>query len=187
MAATTYDLIMLLDADAPSETRSTIVSSVEEMIGATGALTLSRDWGTRQIPFHIDHHVESAYHVFQFDAEPDSLDRLNHSLKIAEGILRFRLVKGESGVMPDAPPPPKQTIDERSTYERPPRTAAADREIEEPAPVAAESPAAPAESADEATTPDPGEAAAAANVPDEAATADPEAADTAAEPSADTA
>lgn len=165
MATRTYDLTILIDADAPSETCAQILSSTEEMIKATGEVTEAKDWGTRQTTFEIDHHTEAEYHVWRFDAEPETLDKLDRSLKIMEGVLRFRVIKAVGDAVPDAPPPPKRPTDERATYERPPRNARADAVTEESAPteaLAPDAPAAPVEepAAAEAPAEDPAEPAA---------------------------
>lgn len=172
MATRTYDLTILIDADAPSETRSQILSSTEEMIKATGEVTEAKDWGTRQTTFEIDHHTEAEYHVWRFDAEPETLEKLDRSLKIMEGVLRFRVIKAVGDSVPDAPPPPKRPTDERATYERPPRNARADAVTEESAQVAAAAaPGSTVEPPAEATAPDapaaPAEEPAAAGAPAE--------------------
>ena len=159
MATRTYDLILLIDADAPTETRSKILSSTEETIKSTGELKARKDWGSRQLPYELDHHTEAEYHVWQFDADPEVLDRLNHSLRIMDGVLRFRIVHSIGNELPDAPPPLKRPADERSTYERPPRSARADGDINEsdrrdkaaaPAPASSEKAEQPAEAEAEA-------------------------------------
>ena len=44
------------------------------------------------------------YHLIQFHATPELLEGLNHSLKITDGVVRYRVIKLKHGT----PPPPEQ-------------------------------------------------------------------------------
>ena len=66
-----------------------------------------------------------------------ALERIDHSLKIAEGVLRFRIIK----VKPGTPEPPTPRQEAPRTRERPPETRVAARaaaDAERPAEDAAE-------------------------------------------------
>jgi len=102
-----YDLMLLLDPNAADERREEILSDVRGMIESGGAVVGEHDWGTRRMTFEIDHREEAAYHLIQFDGDAALLERLHHSLKIADGVLRFRTV----GVKPGSPPPPTPRAD----------------------------------------------------------------------------
>jgi len=97
-----YDLMLLIDAGAPAERQEAIVSEVESMLTSGGNIVGHHDWGSRRIAFEIDHRPEASYHLFQFESERDLLERLNHQLKILDGLLRFRIIRQRPG----APPPP---------------------------------------------------------------------------------
>lgn len=145
----TYDLVVLLDADAPTDTRTKIVNDAKALIAQAGEVKASKDWGTRQLPYLINHHEQAHYHVFQFESDPEAIAKLDRGLKLTEGVLRFRIFETEPGqALPDAPPLFKR---EERSYERPPREASATPEegAEAPAKTPAEvAPAAsPAESA----------------------------------------
>jgi small subunit ribosomal protein S6 len=104
-----YDLMVLIDADAPEERRSAALSEVEQLIGAGGELVGAHDWGVRRLAFEIDHHPEAEYHLFQFRAGSDVLDRLRERLKIMDGVLRFRIIRNQG----EAEPPPAPDRQER--------------------------------------------------------------------------
>jgi small subunit ribosomal protein S6 len=176
MSNRTYDLVVLLDADAPTDTRTKIVTDAQALIAQHGEVKATKAWGTRQLPYLIDHHEEAEYHVFQFETKPDSIAQLNRGLKLTEGVLRFRIFETEAGhTLPEAPPLFKGR--EERGYERPPREAQTAGELSDrptpaavSAPVAA--PAAEAPAADEvaeAAAPEaPAEAPAEAAVADDA-------------------
>lgn len=130
MSNRTYDLVVLLDADAPTDTRTKIVTDAQSLINQHGAIKATKDWGTRQLPYLIDHHEQAAYHIFQFETLPESIEQLDRGLKLTEGVLRFRIFETEGGDLPDNPPLFKR---EERAYERPPREASATptRDIEE--------------------------------------------------------
>ena len=97
-----YDLMLLLDPNAPDGRHDQILGEVKSMIEKDGTLVGQHDWGMRRISFEIDHRREAAYHLFQFESNPPLLDRLGHQLKIADGVLRFRTIR----LKPGSPPPP---------------------------------------------------------------------------------
>jgi small subunit ribosomal protein S6 len=97
-----YDLMLLLDADAPSERREQILRDVEAAIAAGGSVESKHDWGAKRLAFEIDHRTEAEYHLLQFAGPPALLETLGRSLRLTDGIVRFRIIK----VPPGAPPPP---------------------------------------------------------------------------------
>jgi small subunit ribosomal protein S6 len=103
-----YDLTLLLSTEAPDEQRAKILSDVEAAIPAAGGSIERRDdWGTRPLAFRIDHQTDAEYHLLQFSGPPSLLESLSHSLRIDDGVLRFRIIKVLPGQPspPDSPPP----------------------------------------------------------------------------------
>lgn len=101
--ATLYDLMLMLDPNATDERQEEIPREVSAMIEADGSLVGAHDWGTRRLAYEIDHRREAGYHLFQFEGSSDLLERLNRTLKIMDGVLRFRIIR----LKPGAPPPPQ--------------------------------------------------------------------------------
>jgi small subunit ribosomal protein S6 len=103
---TAYDLLILIDPEAPEERRSSIVEGVKKQISAgDGTLKGDADWGVRRLAFEIRHRPEAHYHLFQLEAGPELLDQIRHSLAIDDGVLRHRLIRLDKGA-PDKPPTP---------------------------------------------------------------------------------
>ena len=98
-----YDLMLVLSAKTEDERRAKILSEVEAQISSGGG-TIERndDWRMRTLAYEIQHQTEGEYHLLQFTGPPTLLDSLSHSLRIDDGVLRFRIIK----VLPGTPPPP---------------------------------------------------------------------------------
>jgi small subunit ribosomal protein S6 len=145
--ATTYDLVMLLDPQAEDSTRARIVSDTRTAIEAQGELVRHDDWGERPLTYPIEKKASAEYHLLQFHVSGDDLlDGLDHTLRITDGLLRFRIIKLKAGT-PDAPDMRAGAIRREATPETAP-TAEAPAEAAEP--VAAAELAEPATAAEEA-------------------------------------
>lgn len=100
-----YDLMLLVDSTAPDDRREAVVGEVESVLRSGGTILGAHDWGNRKLAYEMDHRPEAVYHLFQFECGNDLLDRLNYSLKIMDGVLRFRIIRQPPNA-PDAPPTP---------------------------------------------------------------------------------
>jgi small subunit ribosomal protein S6 len=143
--ALVYDLMLLLDTAATDAQRAKILADTEAAITAEGTLVGKHDWGARALAYEIRHKGEAEYHLFQFNATPALLERLHRTLRLTDGIVRFRIIK----LAPGTPDPP-------TVRPEPPRAAAEDEAAAPPAeseaaPAPAE--AAPAETPAEAPAP----------------------------------
>jgi small subunit ribosomal protein S6 len=99
-----YDLMLILDAEAPDERRAEILDGVRQAIEADGTLLESQEWGSRHLAFEINKREDGVYHLLQLEATPSLLERLGRMLRIADGVLRFRLIRLKPG-QPTPPPP----------------------------------------------------------------------------------
>jgi small subunit ribosomal protein S6 len=111
-----YDLMLLIDPNAPEERRNAVISETESMINDGGELVASHDWGQRRMAYEIDHRPEADYRLYQFEGENPLLERLNQRLRIMDGLLRFRIIKIKPG-QPTPPPPDQQTPRRRDERE----------------------------------------------------------------------
>ena len=98
-----YDLMLMLDPNAPEERQQQIAGEVQTMIETDGSLVGHHDWGMRRMAFEIRHRPDAAYHLYQFEGSNELLERLDHTLKITDGVLRFRIIR----LKPGSPPPPE--------------------------------------------------------------------------------
>src|SRR3712207_6702226 len=98
----TYDLNVLLDSEVADEQRERILADVEAMIAETGTIVSAHDWGRRKMAYEIGHKTDAEYHLIQFHGGRELLDRLDRTLRITDGVIRYRIIKLREGT----PPPP---------------------------------------------------------------------------------
>src|SRR5215211_6090085 len=127
-----YDLTLLLDPTAPDERRDAAISEVESLIGSSGELLESHDWGARRMAYEIDHRPEAEYRLYYFAGDNALLDRLNQRLRIIDAVLRFRIIKRKPGQ--PTPPPPEQQAPRRREDREPQDTRVAARAAADAAP-----------------------------------------------------
>jgi small subunit ribosomal protein S6 len=94
-----YELVLMLDPQLDAPARDALVGDARGQIEAAGALKHENSWGLRKMAFEIKKRTEADYRWLRFEAPTELLDTLDHNLKIADGVLRFRIFR----VDPDAP------------------------------------------------------------------------------------
>jgi small subunit ribosomal protein S6 len=103
LPAPTYDLVLLLDPQAEESIRAKIVADARSSIESQGQLLRHDEWGERPLTYPIDKKASAEYHLLQFHAnQAELLSGLDRTLRITDGVIRFRLIKLKPGV-PDAP------------------------------------------------------------------------------------
>jgi small subunit ribosomal protein S6 len=89
----------MLDPQLDSPARDALAGEARGQIEGAGTLKHENSWGLRKMAYEINKRTEADYRWFRFEATSDLLDSLDHNLKIADGVLRFRIFK----VDPEAP------------------------------------------------------------------------------------
>ena len=89
----------MLDPQLDSPARDALAQEARGQIEAAGSLKHENSWGLRKMAYEISKRTEADYRWLRFEAPSELLDSLDHNLKIADGVLRFRIFR----VDPDAP------------------------------------------------------------------------------------
>src|SRR3954453_22111571 len=89
----------MLDPGRDAPARDALADDAKKLIEGSGTLKHENNWGLRKMAYEIARRNEADYRWFRFEAPAELLERLDHNLKIADGVLRFRIFK----VDPDAP------------------------------------------------------------------------------------
>src|SRR5436190_3917336 len=127
----------MLDPEAPDERRDQIVAEARSRIESAGTIKHDTAWGMRKMAFEIRRRTEADYRFFRFESDPPLLRSLDHELKIADGVLRFRIFKVDPRSPVIAPPAP-------TAGSGPPRGPRRPEGGDAPPPEAAAAPEAPA-------------------------------------------
>ena len=107
MSVSEYELVLMLDPEESDERRDEIASNARKRIESSGSLKADSTWGMRKLAYEIRQRTEADYRFFRFESGGTPLlDELNHNLRIADGVLRFRLFKVDPRNPVIVPPPP---------------------------------------------------------------------------------
>jgi small subunit ribosomal protein S6 len=140
-----YELVLMLDPGQDAPARDAVANEAKSQIEASGTLKHENVWGLRNMAYEINRRNEADYRWFRFEAPTELLEQLDHNLKIADGVLRFRVFKVDADTPVVVPPatsaPGPGASRERPAAEAPPAPAEA---APEHAPAEAPAPAAPA-------------------------------------------
>jgi small subunit ribosomal protein S6 len=123
----------MLDPGQDAPARDAVANEAKKQIEAAGSLKHENTWGLRKLAYEIDQRTEADYRWFRFEAPTELLEQLDHNLKIADGVLRFRIFK----------------VDADTPVIAPPATSAPGPGASRERPSAPEAPAAPGEAASE--------------------------------------
>jgi small subunit ribosomal protein S6 len=99
-----YELVLMLDPNLGEAEREGLAQEARGQIEAGGALKHENNWGLRKMAYEINRRNEADYRWFRFEAPVELLGQLDHNLKIADGVLRFRIFKVDSDAPVIVPP-----------------------------------------------------------------------------------
>lgn len=146
----------MLDPSPDEAGRDALAQDVRSRIEGKGTLKHENKWGLRKMAYEIGGRNEADYRWLRFEAPSELLDELNHNLKIADGVLRFRIFKVDADAPVMIPPSvaaPAPGASRDRGPQGPPRPAVAAESDDEPAAAEPVEPAAaaaePVESAPE--------------------------------------
>ena len=95
--------MLLLDLSATDEERAKALTDVRAQIQAGGEIVHDQGWGERPLAYPIAHKEQAQYHLIQFHADGSLVEGLDRNLRIADGVLRHRVIK----LAPGTPAPPE--------------------------------------------------------------------------------
>lgn len=98
--APSYDLVLLLHASAEEQARQKLSVDIDKLIQEQGTLLEGREWGIRQLAYPIGDELTAEYRVFRFQGPAALLNELDRQLKIADAVLRHRIIKLERNPVP---------------------------------------------------------------------------------------
>lgn len=99
----------MLDPRAGDEQRDKLAADTKTRLESKGSVNHEAVWGLRKMAYEIEQRGEADYRYYRFTADKPLLDDLDHTLRITDGVLRFRVFK----IDPDSPiivPPDTEMI-----------------------------------------------------------------------------
>ena len=99
----------MLDPDVEEADREKLVTETRTSVESAGTLVNEDTWGIRQLAYEINRKNEADYRLFRFEGPTELLESLDHTLKIADGVMRFRVFKVDPRD-PIIPAPPATSV-----------------------------------------------------------------------------
>ena len=99
-----YEMVLMLDPQLDAPARDTLAQQPRAQIEAAGSIKGENNWGLRKMAYEINKRTEADYRWYRFEATNELLESLDHELKIADGVLRFRIFKVEANTPTLVPP-----------------------------------------------------------------------------------
>ena len=88
-----YECMLILPAEADEATVSTAVDRITKTIAPTGGKVDPIDrWGRRRFAYEIARQHDGYYVVVRFQAEPSVQAELDHTLKLADEVIRHKVL-----------------------------------------------------------------------------------------------
>ena len=113
-----YEILLMLDPELPEERQEEIIKRARDLVKKAGGKWVGHDvWGRRRLAYEIKHKGEGAYHLLNFDADPETLEELSRILRITDGVMRHLAVRRIEGGVPGPPPEPEPEPEAESVPE----------------------------------------------------------------------
>lgn len=100
-----YEMMLILKAEMPEESRGTIRQKIEDYIaGNGGTLSNVEVWGKRTFAYEIEHMKEGYYLLYFFHVPGTKVKGLEKILRVEENVVRFRVFRKELVTLTPARP-----------------------------------------------------------------------------------
>jgi small subunit ribosomal protein S6 len=91
-----YELMLVLSPDVPDDKSQAVIDRpTRQIVAAGGRIIKVAPWGRRRLAYPIGHHREGSYHIVLFEAPPEALLEMEHSLLITEEVIRHLVTRVE--------------------------------------------------------------------------------------------
>src|SRR5262249_23941472 len=89
-----YEVMVILDAGLEEDAiRASVDRSTSLIKSRGGTPGRVEHWGRRRVPYELKHRGEGYYVVLQAEAEPAVMAELDRSLRLADEVLRHKIVR----------------------------------------------------------------------------------------------
>ncbi len=89
-----YETMVIFDADTDEAAISAVLDRALDVVKSNGGVAGSVDrWGKRPFAYEMRHRREGYYVVAEFTAGPDAAAALDRFLRLADEVLRFKIIR----------------------------------------------------------------------------------------------
>jgi small subunit ribosomal protein S6 len=89
-----YELMFILDGDLDDGAVEAGIGRITDQVKAKGGDVRTTDrWGKRRFAYEINHKHDGFYTVLEFVAEGGGLDDLERQLRLADDVVRHKLIR----------------------------------------------------------------------------------------------
>lgn len=89
-----YELMTIINGDLDDATVEATNKRFTDLVTQLDGKMLNVDfWGKRKFAYEINHKTHGFYTVMDFELDPDGLSELTRQLRIADEIVRFKVVR----------------------------------------------------------------------------------------------
>ena len=128
-----YEMMLILKADMPEETRGVVRRKVEDYITESGgSISNIEVWGKRPFAYEIEHMKEGYYLLYFFHLNPLKIKRMEKNMRVDENVVRFKVFHKE---LPTLTPAKAEAVAPPASVAAPVATPAASESAVPPAEV----------------------------------------------------
>ncbi len=94
-----YELMLVISPEVADDKSQALVDrTTRQIVAAGGQIVKVAPWGRRRLAYPIDRHREGSYQIILFEAPPEAITELEHTLLITEEVLRHLVTRVERPV-----------------------------------------------------------------------------------------
>jgi small subunit ribosomal protein S6 len=96
-----YELMLVIRPDVADDKSQALVDrTTRQIVASGGQIVKVAPWGRRRLAYPIDRHREGSYQIILFEAPPEAIAELEHTLLITEEVLRHLVTRVERPTKP---------------------------------------------------------------------------------------
>ena len=89
-----YDVMLILEPTLEESAVQAVVNRSTDLLQSGGGTVNRVDkWGRRRLAYEIGHRSEGSYVLLEVSAEPPALDELDRTLRLADDVIRHKIVR----------------------------------------------------------------------------------------------
>lgn len=88
-----YESIIIINPNCTEEAVKALESRFTGLINENGKVETVEHMGKKKLAYEVQKNKEGIYMVFNFEANPDSIEELQRNYRITDDILKFMTVK----------------------------------------------------------------------------------------------